>query len=116
MATPIMPSRGDVWLAYLGPVVGTEQGGTRPVLIVSTNEFNHGFGSLVITVPITGTPPRFVVHVPLPAGEGGVRNDSTILCDQVRSLSRRRLKRWWGKVSDGTMADVERRLSFLLDF
>jgi len=107
MARPLTPSRGDLWLAYLDPVVGHEQGGTRPVLVISSQQFNSLHRNLVVVVPLTSTPPRIELHVAVPAGVGGLETDSAILCDQVRAISRRRLKRWRGTLDPGTMAEVD---------
>jgi mRNA interferase MazF len=110
------PSRGEIWLADLNPIRGHEQAGTRPVLIVSTDIFNHGPAGLVFVLPLTRTDRRIPAHIPLEPPEGGVSSRSLILCDALRSVSKDRLKgNPWGSVSKATMQRVEETLRMLLD-
>jgi mRNA interferase MazF len=91
------PRRGEIWLVDLNPVVGHEQAGTRPALIVSVDEFNHGPADLVTLLPITSRARNLVSRVRVPAGEGGLAVDSYIKCEEVRTVSRDRLGRRLGK-------------------
>lgn len=110
------PSRGEIWLADLNPIRGHEQAGTRPVLIISTDMFNHGPAGLVFVLPLTRTDRRIPAHIPLDPPEGGVSGRSLILCDALRSISKDRLKGVpWGTISSGTMQRVEETLRILLD-
>ena len=84
-----MPERGEVWLAALDPVSSGEQGGTRPVLVVSTNAFNAWPVGLVIVVPVTTRARGFDHHVPI-AG-GGLDRPSFAMPEYVRSVAQRRL-------------------------
>ncbi len=106
------PARGEVWLADLDPVTGSEHAGTRPVLVLSAGRFNRG--SIVVAAPLTrtdrGTPLRVRVQPP----EGGLRATSFVMCEQLRALSRRRLLRQWGAVEPETMRAVAVRLRRLL--
>ncbi len=112
----IQPSRGEIWTANLNPVRGHEQAGERPVLIVSTNIFNHGPADIVIVVPITRTARRIPMHVAVDPPEGGLSAQSYLLCDGVRAIARERLgSRPWGSLSAATMAQVEDRLRILLE-
>lgn len=113
--TVSMPSRGDIWWADLDPVRGHEQGGDRPVLIVSTDLFNHGPAMMIITVPLTRTQRTIRSEVPVNPPDGGLTARSFILPEQVRSISKQRLRRQLGTVNDQTMAEVEDRLRMLLD-
>jgi len=88
---PSLPNRGEIWLADLNPIRGHEQAGTRPVLIISTNTFNHGPAGLVFVLPLTRTDRRIPIHVPLDPPEGGVSARSYILCDAIRSIAKDRL-------------------------
>ena len=111
-----MPSRGEIWTANLNPTRGHEQAGRRPVLIVSTNTFNHGPADLVFVLPLTQTDRGIPFHVAVEPPEGGLRACSYILCDAMRSIAKERLgKRAWGVVSRQTMAKVEYRLRTLLE-
>lgn len=106
--------RGDVWLVDLDPTRGHEQSGTRPALVVSVNAFNHGPADLVIVVPLTTRDRRIPMHVPITPPEGGVRAPSFAKCEDVRSITARRLIERWGRVSQRTLSEVEDRLRLLL--
>ena len=108
------PVRGEVWDLDFNPTVGHEQAGARPALILSVDIFNEGPAELVVAVPITRTHRRIRWHVPIDPPEGGLISTSFIQCENVRSVSKRRLKRRRGRVSDGTMQQVEDRVRILL--
>ena len=112
MATSTMSDvrRGEVWLGDMDPTRGHEQAGRRPVLVVSDDSYNRGPAGLVVIVPLTSTPRGTPLHVVIEPPDGGVRNTSTILCDNVRAISPERLLRRWGRFSETTMALVEERL------
>lgn len=112
----IYPSRGEIWTATLDPIVGHEQGRKRPVLIVSTDKFNHGPADLVIVAPLTGTIRRLASEVPINPPEGGLTKPSAILCAHVRSISKDRLSGTsWGMVSAQTLARVVDIIATLLE-
>lgn len=108
------PSRGEVWLVDLNPSRGHEQAGVRPGLVVSVNLFNHGPAELVVLLPLTGIAKGIPFHVEVNPPEGGVKVNSFIKCEDVRSVAKERLSRRWGKVSGSTLAAVEDRLRILL--
>ena len=110
------PRRGDLWMVNLSPTVGREQAGTRPALVISVDELNHSAADLVIALPITTREKKIRSHVAVDvdAGEGGLRSRSFVKCEDVRSISRRRLEHRLGSVSPGIMAAVEDRLRILL--
>jgi mRNA interferase MazF len=110
-----LPSRGEVWDGDLDPVTGHEQGGRRPLLIVSTDGFNHGLATLIFVVPITSKGRNVPAHIPINPPEGGLTNRSFILCDAMRSISKSRLLGRRGAVSQMTMDQVEDALRILLD-
>jgi mRNA interferase MazF len=113
---PIQPSRGEIWLADLNPIRGHEQAGRRPVLIISTDAFNHGPADLVFVLPLTRTNRGIPLHIPVDPPEGGLSARSFILCDAIRSISKDRLgSDPWGVVSPTTMAQVEAYLRLLLE-
>jgi mRNA interferase MazF len=101
------PQRGEVWLADLDPTFGHEQGGRRPVLIVSVDSFNSGLSGLIAVLPITSRLRPLPLHLPVIPPEGGLRVQSAILCDAVRSIDQRRLIEYWGVVDPATMTLAE---------
>ncbi|HMT21012.1 MAG TPA: type II toxin-antitoxin system PemK/MazF family toxin [Promineifilum sp.] len=110
------PNRGEVWLADLDPTRGHEQAGKRPVLIVSTNQYNYGSADLVLVLPLTRRNRGIPIHIPIRAPEGGVSAPSYILCDGLRSISKERLiASPWGNVSPQTMNRVNRVLRILME-
>jgi mRNA interferase MazF len=108
------PQRGEVWLANLDPTTGREQAGRRPVLVVSVGTFNQSRADLVVIAPITSTLRGIPWHVKVSAPEGGLKHNSGIMCEAVRSVSNIRLGKRWGVVSPATLAAVEDRLRILL--
>jgi mRNA interferase MazF len=108
------PSRGDVWDLDLDPARGHEQAVVRPALIVSVDIFNEGLAELVVVIPITRTQKRVRWHVQANPPEGGLVSESFIQCENVRSVSKTRLKRLRGRVSASTILQVEDRLRILL--
>jgi mRNA interferase MazF len=110
MSGATSPQRGEVWLADLDPRFGHEQGGRRPVLVISVDSFNSGLSGLVVVLPLTSRIRTVPLHVPVDPPEGGLRLPSSILCDAIRSIDQRRLIACWGMVSPGTLATVEDRL------
>ena len=108
------PRRGEVWVANLDPTRGHEQAGTRPVLVVSDDVFNRGAADLVVVLPITSTIRPIPSHVGLVPPEGGVRVDSAVLCEMVRSIAKERLVRRWGQLGSEKMAHISDVLRILL--
>lgn len=112
------PSRGEIWTANLDPIRGHEQAGERPVLIVSTNGFNHGPADMIIVAPITSTVRRIPYRVEIAPPEGGVSNACVVLCDSIRSIAKERLdlrRGPWGTLRPETLARIEDYLRILLE-
>lgn len=88
-----MVKRGDIFFADLSPVIGSEQGGTRPVLIIQNNLGNH-FSPTVIVAAITAkiAKPKLPTHIAIRAVETGIERDSVILLEQIRTIDKSRLK------------------------
>lgn len=109
-------NRGDVYLARLDPVEGSEQGGTRPVLIVSRDSLNV-YRAHVIAVPFTRTvlARPLPTHVTVPAGVGGLQFDSVARTEHVRVLAKSRLTTIWGSLDRGTMNQIGSALRIALD-
>jgi mRNA interferase MazF len=108
------PCRGDIWTVDLDPTRGHEQSGHRPALIVSVDLFNHGPADLVVVLPITSKDKGIPLHVLVAPPEGGVKESSYVKCEDIRSISKQRLAKFWGRVSPQTMLEIEERLSVLL--
>lgn len=109
------PSRGDVWYIDLSdPPKGHEQPGNRPALILSVDKFNHGPADLVIAIPISKVPKGIPTHVEVKPPEGGVTIRCFVKCEAIRSLSKIRLVRRMGAVSERTMEAIEDRVRILL--
>ena len=107
--------RGDIYRAQLDPVLGSEQGGMRPVLVVQNNVGNK-YSPTVIALAVTSrlSKSRLPTHIPLCAGCGGLSKDSLILAEQIRTLDKQRLKEKLGCVSESTMAQVDKALRMSL--
>ena len=110
-----IPCRGEVWEAQLNPVRGHEQGGRRPVLILSADRFNRGPSGLVAVAPFTRTERRVPLHLRVEPPEGGLKQVSFLMCEDVRSISVERLGRRWGKVSPDTLRGALTRIRILFD-
>ena len=98
--------RGDVYQANLDPVIGSEQGGIRPVVIIQNDRGNR-YSPTVIVVAVT---PRLPVHVLLTREESGLKEDSIVLTEQVRTLEKTRLTRYLGTVTAQAMKRIDRAL------
>jgi mRNA interferase MazF len=109
------PSRGEIWRAELEPVRGHEQGRSRPVLVISNDIFNHGSYDLLTIIPITTRARPFRTFLPVHPPEGGLSQVSYIICDQIRTIARERFGKRYGSLRPATLAEVERRIKFLLD-
>lgn len=103
-----MIRRGEIYIAGLDPVTGSEQGGTRPVLVIQ-NDAGNRCSPTVIVLAITSAAgkPMLPTHVSLRAGEGGLSRCSTVLAEQMRTIDKRRLRDRLGRLDEGNMALVE---------
>ncbi len=108
------PSRGEVWNLNFDPTIGHEQAGSRPALILSVDIFNEGPADLVVVAPITRTDRKVRWHVAVKPPEGGLVAQSFIQCENVRSVSKSRVKSLRGRVSENTLQQVEDRVRILL--
>ena len=110
----IAPRRGEIWLADLDPARGHEQAGRRPVLIISHDSLNRGPAGVVISLPITRTLREVRSHVRLVPPQGGLRSESAVLCENVKSISRERLIHRIGRLGAAELEPIERVLRILL--
>ena len=100
--------RGDIFYADLSPVVGSEQGGVRPVLIVQ-NDTGNRHSPTVIAAAITSQTgkARLPTHISLAAMSCGLPKDSVVLLEQIRTLDKRRLREHMGRVDETMMKQVD---------
>ena len=99
--------RGDIYYADLSPVVGSEQGGLRPVLIVQ-NDVGNRYSPTVIAAAITSRTQKskLPTHIDVYADKYGLAKDSVILLEQIRTIDKARLKEKMGHLDDNVMAEV----------
>ena len=99
--------RGDIYYADLSPVVGSEQGGLRPVLIIQ-NDVGNRYSPTVIAAAITSklTKTHLPTHIDIYAEQVGLAKDSVILLEQVRTIDKQRLKEKMGHLDDNIMSEV----------
>ena len=104
--------RGDIFYADLSPVVGSEQGGIRPVLIVQ-NDVGNRFSPTVIAAAITSQKDkaRLPTHIQLNSLGSGLARDSIVLLEQIRTIDKRRLKERMGRLDDQSMSRINQALS-----
>ena len=101
--------RGDIYYADLSPVVGSEQGGVRPVLIIQ-NDTGNRYSPTVIAAAITSQTgkARLPTHIDLPVSDSqGLSKDSVVLLEQVRTLDKRRLREHMGHVEEQVMEKID---------
>jgi mRNA interferase MazF len=99
--------RGDIYYADLSPVIGSEQGGLRPVLIVQ-NDVGNRYSPTVIAAAITSKmgKTKLPTHIDIPGANAGLSKDSVILLEQVRTIDKQRLKEKMGHLDELTMNHV----------
>ena len=110
-------ARGDVFMANLAPVEGSEQGGTRPVVVVSRDALNR-VSPVVVICSITDAANKkkiYPSHVRVRAGAGGLTMESVVLCEQIRAISQSRLQRQMGSFDRATMTSIEAAIKITLD-
>ena len=104
--------RGDIYYADLSPVVGSEQGGMRPVLIIQ-NDVGNRYSPTVIAAAITSRmgKTRLPTHIDIYADRAGLSKDSVVLLEQIRTLDKRRLKEKMGHLDDKMMTEVNNAIA-----
>ena len=104
--------RGDIYYADLSPVVGSEQGGLRPVLIIQ-NDVGNKYSPTVIAAAITSrmSKTRLPTHIDIYASRAGLARDSVILLEQIRTLDKRRLRERMGHLDDEMMDRVNNAIA-----
>ena len=112
-----MIKRGELYYADLSPVVGSEQGGIRPILIVQ-NDTGNKYSPTVIAAAVTSklNKAKLPTHIEINANEFGLEKNSVILLEQIRTLDKRRLFERIGELSPTTMKKVNVALLISLGF
>ena len=107
--------RGEIWLSDLNPTRGSEQAGTRPVLIFQNNLINK-YTTTILAIPLTTNLRRASLPscLQISKGEGGLTSDSVALCHQLRVLDKTRLMRKLGAVSQKTISAIESCVRFTM--
>ena len=115
MATMVV-KRGDIFYADLSPVIGSEQGGIRPVIVVQ-NDIGNRYSPTVIVAAITSqiNKAKLPTYVETSSEEYGLNRDSVVLLEQIRTLDKRRLKERIGHMTENDMKKVNRALAISLN-
>ena len=109
--TTMLVKRGDIFYADLSPVIGSEQGGIGPVIIMQ-NDIGNRYSPTVIVAAITSqiNKAKLPTHVEISSEEYGLNRDSVVLLEQIRTLDKRRLKEKIGHMTDSDMEKVNKAL------
>ena len=112
----IVVKRGEIFYADLSPVIGSEQGGIRPVIIIQ-NDIGNRYSPTVVVAAITSqiNKAKLPTHVESSSEEYGLNRDSVVLLEQIRTLDKRRLKEKIGHMTEGDMRKVNKALIISLD-
>ena len=115
MATMVV-KRGDIFYADLSPVIGSEQGGIRPVIIIQ-NDIGNKYSPTVIVAAITSqiNKAKLPTHVEISSEEYGLNRDSVVLLEQIRTLDMKRLKERNGHMTESDMKKVDKSLLISLN-
>ena len=107
--------KGDIFFADLSPVVGSEQGGVRPVLVVQ-NDVGNRFSPTIIVAAVTSqlNKSKLPTHVPVNAEGSGLDRDSVVLLEQLRTIDKKRLREHIGTVNEEIIENVDDALSISL--
>lgn len=107
--------RGDIFYADLSPVIGSEQGGVRPVLVIQ-NDVGNKYSPTIIIAAITSqiNKARLPTHIEINAPDFGLPKDSVVLLEQIRTIDKKRLREKIGKFDEGMMRTVDEALKISL--
>lgn len=107
--------KGDIFFADLSPVIGSEQGGVRPVLVVQ-NDIGNKYSPTIIVAAVTSqiNKAKLPTHVEIGALGHGLNKDSVVLMEQLRTIDKKRLKEKIGRVDEDIIANVNEALTISL--
>ena len=106
---------GDIWLAHLDPAAGHEQGGRRPVVVVSSNGLHSLPINMIVVTPLTGHDRGLVTQPPISSEGSGLNRVSLARPEDVRAIDATRLQRRLGKVSPSELAEIRKVFRYFLD-
>lgn len=106
--------RGDIWTVDFEPVVGSEQSKARPAVIIQNDIGNHYSPMLIVAALTSGETARYDVQVEVKSPEGGLHHNSLVLLNQIRTIDKRRVGRFWGRLSTQTMRRVDEAIRISL--
>ena len=103
--------RGDIYYADLSPVIGSEQGGVRPILVVQ-NDVGNKYSPTIIVAAITSqiNKARLPTHVEITAQDFGLPKDSVVLMEQIRTIDKKRLREKIGRFDEDMMSKIDKAL------
>jgi mRNA interferase MazF len=106
---------GDIWLAELDPIVGREQGGRRPVVVVSSDGLHNLPIKMIVVVPLTSHDRGLVTQPRVASERSGLSRTSFARPEDMRAVDASRLQRRLGQVSAGELAEIRKVMRYLLD-
>jgi mRNA interferase MazF len=106
---------GEIWLAQLDPTVGQEQGGRRPVVVVSSNELHALPINMVVVVPLTSHDRGLVTQPRISSERTGLSRVSFARPEDMRAVDAARLQRRLGRVSSSELAEIRKVMRYFLD-
>ena len=106
--------RGEIWQVNLNPTRGHEQAGMRPALIISIDFFHNGPAGLVVVIPITSKDKSIPLHVCIESKDSGLDRISFLKPEDIRSISKERLIKKLGQISEKQLDEVEDKVRIVL--
>jgi mRNA interferase MazF len=106
---------GEIWLAELDPTVGHEQGGRRPIVVVSSEGLHSLPINMIIVVPLTGYDRGLVTQPRMAHERSGLRRDSFARPEDLRAIDAARLQRRLGRVDDSELSEIRKVMRYFLD-
>lgn len=106
--------RGEIWTVDLEPVVGSEEGKAQPALILQNDIGNLYSPVLIVAALTSGEEARYDVQVEVKAPEGGLHHSSIVLLNQIRTIDKQRVRRYWGRLPAQTMQQVDQAIRISL--
>lgn len=102
--------RGDIFYADLNPVVGSEQGGNRPVVVVQNNTGNQCSPTVIVAVLTSKIKKSLPTHIDLTSDESNLAKDSTVMLEQIKTIDKTRLKKFIGVVPPDKMCAINQAI------